>query len=117
MQFEKRGRGLLREAFRNEVQCVVCLKRGGKEKLFLSTGSTPMFTSVFQDQYFLFSPLALSKQHTPPHSGKLPAVTHVLLFQTASKMMSRQCVVAEAVSKKNCILLSNIQQIANLQFI
>ena len=32
MQFEKRGVGLLREAFRSEGECVVCLKRGGKRE-------------------------------------------------------------------------------------
>ena len=52
MQFKKRRRGLLQEAFWIEGECV-CLKLGGKKRK--STGNTPMFTSVFQDRYFLFS--------------------------------------------------------------
>ena len=57
-----------------------------------------MFTSVFQDWYSPFSPRAFIKEPTLPHSGKLPAVTHVLFFQTACKMTSRQCIVAGPVS-------------------
>ena len=50
MQFEKRGRKLLGEAFRSEGECVACLKQGGEKRK--SVISTPMFTSVFQDQYY-----------------------------------------------------------------
>ena len=52
---------------------------------------------------FSFSPLALSKQHTPIHSEKLPAVTHVLFFHTACKFTSPWCIVAGAVSKKTIV--------------
>ena len=63
-----------------------------------------MFTSVFQDRYFLFYPLTLANNHTPPNSWKLYAITHVLLFQTALKMTSRRCIVAKAVSSKKAIV-------------
>ena len=53
------------------------------------------------DTFIPPTPLSFSQQLTPPHSGKLPAVTHVLLFQTAVKMMSCQCIVAGQVSAKN----------------
>ena len=42
--------------------------------------------------------MLFSKPPTLPHSQKLPPVTHILFFQTACKMMSRRCVVAEPVS-------------------
>ena len=48
-----------------------------------------------------FPPSAISKQPTLLRSGKLPAVTHILFFQTACKMMSHQCIVAGPVSAKN----------------
>ena len=73
----------------------------------LFTENTPMLPSLFQtDTLPSPPPCAVSQKMTIPHSGKLPTVTHVLYFQTAYKMMSRQCIVAEAVSAKNkCILL------------
>ena len=85
MQFEKIGRGLLREAFRSEE---------------LFTRSTPMFTSVFQDQYSFFPSRAFNKKPTLPLSGKLPTVTHTLFFQTAYKMTSRWCIVAWSIYTK-----------------
>ena len=41
-----------------------------------------------------------ANNHTPPHFEKLPAVTHIFVFQSARKMKSRRCIVAEAVSAK-----------------
>ena len=49
---------------------------------------------------FLFSPCSFSQQLTPHHSVKLPSVTHVVLFQTACKIMSHRCFVAGQVSAK-----------------
>ena len=43
-------------------------------------------------------PSAFSKQATLPHSGKLPAVTHVFFLQTACEMSSCRCIVAGTVS-------------------
>ena len=47
----------------------------------------------------------LSKKHTPLHSGKLPAATQVLYFQTACQMMPHRCVIAGQVSTKNNSIL------------
>ena len=44
--------------------------------------------------YFLFYSRAFNQKLTPTHSRKLPAVTHVLIFQIAYKMTSRRCIVA-----------------------
>ena len=51
MQFEKRGRGLLWEAFRGEGECFVGRK-------------TLMLTSIFQDRYFLFFPSFWPTKHS-----------------------------------------------------
>ena len=73
--------------------------------LLFITGSTSMFTSIFQDWYFL-SPLNLfqrypfSSQSTPPHSRKLPTVTYVPPFQ---------CIVAWPVSAKNTQLYTTFE--------
>ena len=52
------------------------------------------------------------EEPTLPHYGKLHAVTHVLIFQTAYKMTSPQFVAAGQVSTKqnNWMLLSIIDK-------
>ena len=53
----------------------------------------------------LFPPIS-SLQPTLSSPGKLPAVNHILFFQTACKMMSCLSIVAGPVSAKNtCLLL------------
>ena len=83
--------------------CCLFKYRGGKEKvLVLENGGGHWSTSSIKISFYgTFSPSCLSKQRTLPHSGKFPAVTHLLIFQTACKMTSRQCNVAGAVSAKN----------------
>ena len=66
-----------------------------------------------------FSPL-FSQQSTPPHSGKLPAVTHILFFQMACKMMSHRCVIAWPVSAKKMYttgIFRNFSRMANRGFL
>ena len=51
-----------------------------------------VFTVFSRTDPFLFSPSLLANNALPPPlSEKLPAVTHVLLFQTAYKVTSRRC--------------------------
>ena len=50
-----------------------------------------------------FPPLFRLTTHSPL-SEKLPAITHVLLFQTARKMMSRRCCFVWRLSAKNTIV-------------
>ena len=51
-------------------------------------------------------PPAFIQQPTLPHYRKLLTVTHILIFQIACKIMSRECDFAGPVSEKsNCILL------------
>ena len=60
-----------------------------------------------------FPPLTLSKQHTPPHSGKLPAVTNILIFKLYKNDITlvRSC-WRSFHKKHNCILLQkNIGQL------
>ena len=54
-----------------------------------------------------FFPRSFSQQLTLPHSVKLPAVTHVLLFRTSSKMTPHLCIINLNYfrEKNNCILL------------
>ena len=70
VQFEKVGRGLLREAKRREGEWAVLVEAKGDKKeicrtkstqsatlsLFFITDSTAVFTSVLQDRYSLFIP-------------------------------------------------------------
>ena len=65
--------------------------RGGN-KFFIETC---MFTAFSRTDLFFFSPSLLAKKHTPHLSKKLPAVTHVLSFQTACKVTSRRCDFAD----------------------
>ena len=82
MQFEKRGRGLQREAFRSEGECVVCLKQEGEKKK----------VSVMEVNIGL-PPVAVdrNKHRRPnciPHSPslrKLPAITHVLFISNCMR--------------------------------
>ena len=54
----------------------------------------------FLHLFLSFPPRAFCRQPNLPHPGKLPAVTHIPTFTIARKVMSRQCVVAWAVSTK-----------------
>ena len=47
-----------------------------------------------------YFPLSYGKQSTLTHSGKLPAVTHVLSFKTACRMTSSRCDFAWLSAKK-----------------
>ena len=60
----------------------------------------------YSNVHLRFHSNAFSQQPTLPHFRKLPAVTHVLTFKTACKMVSRRCVIAQFPQKINCILLS-----------
>ena len=51
-----------------------------------------------------FPPCPFSKKPTLPHSGKLPAVTNVFIFQTACKMTSHWCVISGPVSANKAIV-------------
>ena len=72
--------------------------------LFLCTASTALFDRTDLSP----SPSSPSSaQPTHPHPGKLPAVTHTLIFMSAHKMMSWLHGVAGPVSAKNyCKLLT-----------
>ena len=72
----KRGGGLLREAFPSEGESVVGWK-SGEEKIN-------------------FSPFVFSKKHTPPCSGKLPAVTTSSFFNLHGKW----CHVGESLQDR-----------------
>ena len=84
MQFEKEDLGYCGK-LSGVWEWVVCWKRKG-EKGEYQSWKTEM--NIGQ----------LPVNPTLPHSGKLPAVTHVTFFQTACKMMSCRCVVAGPVS-------------------
>ena len=51
-----------------------------------------------------YFPHSFGQQGTPLHCGKLPAVTHVLSYQTACEMMSRWCDFAWWLSAKKTIV-------------
>ena len=59
---------------------------------------------VVYNCFLQFFPRSFSQQLTLPHSVKLPAVTHVLPFQTTYKMLSCRCIVAWAISAKKTIV-------------
>ena len=63
----------------------------------------PVWNKVIQ---FFFAKKLSGKdaQSTPPHSKKLHAVTHILSFQTARKMMSSRCIFAWWLSAKKTIV-------------
>ena len=116
MQFEKWGRGLLREAFRSNGEWAGGWKLEGEKgeyqswKTEVNIGVLPVNINKCKRPNCLPTflsppPRAFSQQPTLPHSGKLPAVTQVLFFQTACNMMSHRCVVAVPVfvKKDNCI--------------
>ena len=95
MHFEKRQRGLLWEAFCSEGEGSSGCKRGGKGRLSVLKNEVNCCVHlVFQDRYFLFSPVLTAARPPLPHYGKLPALTHVDVFSNAWKMMSRWCLFA-----------------------
>ena len=66
--------------------------------VFLFTGSTPMFTSVFQYWYFPFCPLCFQQKANSPSLLKASRSNPHPFFQTAFKMTSCRCIVAGPVS-------------------
>ena len=65
------------------------------------TANIKIFSGILILSYF--PPLFRLTKHSPT-LGKASAVTHVLIFQTACKMMSRRFVIAWPVSAKKTIL-------------
>ena len=63
-----------------------------------------MFTAFSRTDPFFFSPTLLAKKHTPPLSKKLPAVIHILSYQTACEVTSRRCDFACLLSAKKTIV-------------
>ena len=59
-----------------------------------------LLREAFRSEGDYFPLFLLANKALPPHSGKLPAVTCVLIFQIACEMTSLLCVVAGPVSSK-----------------
>ena len=60
--------------------------------------TSPLLSKNFHTFSLLTSPFRLGD--TLPHPGKPPTVTHILIFQTACKVTSQQCHLAQGLSEK-----------------
>ena len=80
------------------------------KSLLYCTGSTSLFTTMFQDQYSPFSLPLFGLRGALSHR-KLPAATHVPTFATACKMKSQRCCLTWALSAKNREYTTNMMPI------
>ena len=85
MQFEKGNVGYCGRLSGVRGSVLLTDREGKKENTHLDLALLFLLLEVMQ---------RLLDVNNPPHSRKLPAVTHVPFFQTACKMTSRGCVIA-----------------------